>query len=516
MDQSSLGFDELSDYSEAVCDSAEIFFKQGNAHRLFVGDKPLKTYLQENGLSFVIQLSAFLEAYDFSGFIKAYSPTGRRAAHPRIMMGLIIYGMLNKQWSLRQLETLAVRDVGAWWICGGLQPDHSTIGKFFNQHSKVLSEDFFVTLTRQLVRQLKLTTHDAAGDGTVIEAASSHYRILKADAARLEAEKAEEEASLAPDNKAKQTKALISKEAADIATNRQALLNKMGKPSNKVCVSSIEPTATVQPLKNKVNRPAYKPSILVDQNRFIVGQYLHPTNENLAISPMLEQHEQIHGQLPGCTMLDAGYHNIEVLQVFNAFELDILCPSGAVEKTGKWKKQSHQQLFGKSDFHYDDDLDAYICPEKKKLTPQQIRQDVNGRKYRYYIGKECSDCPIRSQCTKSARGRSIKRYDGEELKEAMMQVLQHPRAKEKYRQRKALVEPVFAELKERQSLKRFHRRGLQKVKIEFAIHCVAYNLKRAIRLSDGLCLTFFVLYWRKNRGPWKIHSSYSMVLFTKV
>jgi hypothetical protein len=30
--------------------------------------------------------------------------------------------------------------VGAWWSCGGHQPDHSTIGKFIQLHSVTLSE----------------------------------------------------------------------------------------------------------------------------------------------------------------------------------------------------------------------------------------------------------------------------------------------------------------------------------------------------------------------------------------
>ena len=46
-----------------------------------------------------------------------------------------------------------------------------------------------------------------------------------------------------------------------------------------------------------------------------------------------------------------------------------------------------------------------------------------------------------------------------------------------------MVEPVFAELRERQGLKRFHRRGLAGVKVEFSLHCIAYNLKRAQRIG---------------------------------
>jgi hypothetical protein len=49
---------------------------------------------------------------------------------------------------------------------------------------------------------------------------------------------------------------------------------------------------------------------------------------------------------------------------------------------------------------------------------------------------------------------------------AMAQVLSQPAARAKYH-RQALVEPCFAELRERQGLKRFHRRGLAAVRVEF-------------------------------------------------
>jgi hypothetical protein len=67
------------------------------------------------------------------------------------------------------------------------------------------------------------------------------------------------------------------------------------------------------------------------------------------------------------------------------------------------------------------------------------------------------------------------RYQGEELKEAMAQVLSQPAARAKYQRRQAIVEPCFAELRERQGLKRFHRRGLAAVRVEFALHCIAFN-----------------------------------------
>jgi transposase len=500
MQQSAFQF-QLESPSQTADDSTEVAFHEGNPSRLFVGDVPLDKYLEQNGLGYLLRLSGFLQDYDFSVFKKAYRGGGRYPIHPRIMLGLIIYGMLIRQWSLRDLEGLATRDVGAWWVCGGLRPDHSTIGKFINLHADVLSESFFISITQELVRKLKLKTHDVAGDGTVIEAASSHFKVLKAESAHLAAEEAKAFALAHPEDKKAQAKAHVAQDAADTASQRQAARDEAGK-SSEIKVSMNEPEAAVQLQKNKTFRPSYKPSILVDQNRLIIGQHVHPTSETIAIEPMLEHHREIYGALPKRTLLDAGYHSLGVLQIFVSRELDVLCPQGAVDKTGEWQKESHIEKFIKNEFEYDEVQDVYLCPDKKTLVPKSSYSE-NGRRYTKYRCDECAPCPLRVRCTESKHGRTIKRYEGEELKDAMNEVMRHPLARKKYRRRKVIVEPVFAELRERQNLKRFHRRGLQKVKIEFALHCVAHNLKRASRLEGERILLVFNVFGRENEGAWQ-------------
>lgn len=58
--------------------------------------------------------------------------------------------------------------------------------------------------------------------------------------------------------------------------------------------------------------------------------------------------------------------------------------------------------------------------------------------------------------------------------------MEQPQAKRLFAQRKAMVEPVFSALRERQGLNRFRRRGLSRVRLEFRLHLMAYNLGRAL------------------------------------
>jgi hypothetical protein len=81
---------------------------------------------------------------------------------------------------------------------------------------------------------------------------------------------------------------------------------------------------------------------------------------------------------------------------------------------------------------------------------------------------DCRGCALRDHCTKAKTSRVLKRYAGEEIKEAMAVVLQQPAALRQLRRRGAIIEPLWADLRERQRLTRFHRRGLAKVKLEWS------------------------------------------------
>jgi len=55
-------------------------------------------------------------------------------------------------------------------------------------------------------------------------------------------------------------------------------------------------------------------------------------------------------------------------------------------------------------------------------------------------------------------------------------------AKARMRLRAAVVEPVFAILREHLGLRRFLRRGLENARAEWHLLCAAYNLKKIWRL----------------------------------
>ena len=137
----------------------------------------------------------------------------------------------------------------------------------------------------------------------------------------------------------------------------------------------------------------------------------------------------------------------------------------------------------KNQFRFDEENDVYVCPAGQKLEREhKYKGNAQNPAYIKYVCKVCGNCQLHDRCTKSAN-RGIKRYADDEIKEAMREVMKQPGARQRYKQRQAMVEPVFGEQRYIQRLQRFHRRGLRKVTLEYSLHCSAHNLRRYLRLN---------------------------------
>jgi transposase len=477
--QLELGFERATvsarEVEQTVSDDRFLCGAEGD---FYIGAQRLDEYLCANQQGWVVKLKQLVSELDYAELTKGYKDTGRRSIHPRILLGLIVYGITQGKWSLRELERLAVLDLGAMWMAGRLQPDHSTIGKFIQLHEKVLSEQFFSKLVKQLVNKLNLSAGTAAMDGTVIAAAVSHYRMLRGEALR---------------------EAQLSEEAERILAERQAGREFKGRDGEATRLAPGEPEAVVQPTKHGPLRPSYKPSALRHESGLVIAQAVHASSETAVVEQLLEQHLAVFDIQPPRLLGDAGYHTLELLTALAERNIDALIPAGHGHSERPWEKRQRKGKLPKSVFGYDAEADVYHCPGQRTLVSYDRGRDGRGRRYRRYRSADCSGCALREQCTNSKIGRTLKRYDGEEIKDAMAAVLNQPAARRQLRRRGAIIEPLFGDLRERQRLTRFHRRGLKKVKLEFALHCAAYNLRKAA--AGAAFVLFFILFVRSMRHP---------------
>src|SRR5205814_4045182 len=72
--------------------------------------------------------------------------------------------------------------------------------------------------------------------------------------------------------------------------------------------------------------------------------------------------------------------------------------------------------------------------------------------------------------------------------EQMRQKLQSEPGRAVYKMRKAIVEPVFGQIKECRRFRRFSFRGLEKVRSEWKLVCLTHNILKLFRSGKGLPL----------------------------
>lgn len=467
-------------------------FVTGDPHAIFLGATSLEEHLKRSGQHAPFIVARLLTEQDWQVFERRYAGTGRAPYSPQLMLGLILYGVMQGVHSLRELERMARLDLGCMWVTGGIAPDHANIGRFIVLHEASLTQDFFESLTGSILKATNSKSTRLAGDGTVIEAACSHYNLLKQEAVKARATAARQAAERAPEDRAAQQAYEHSMQCQDIFEQRQQARCRRGKSLESLQISGTEPEAMVQRLKRGRGFAAsYKPSVLANEERIITSFALDPSSETKVIAPMLDQSARVTGEHAKELLLDAGYFDDEVVNVTLTRDISLLCPEG------QWPaKTKEASLFHKSAFSYDPNCDIYRCPAGQTLILlSKCTETPLTRAHSMYAASNCTDCKLRLKCTKAVRGRRIKRYPEDEQREALRLVMQHHQARRIFSQRKAIVEPVFSSLRGQQGLHRFRRRGLQAVIREFALHVMAYNLSRAVALLRALFFYFCVVLY---------------------
>jgi transposase len=151
-------------------------------------------WLPERHLArFVVEV---IDRLDLSAMTRAYRGSGSASYHPAMLLGLLVYGYATGVFSSRRLERATYDSVAFRFIAANSHPDHDTLATFRRRFLKEIERLFVEVL--MLAREmglLKLGT--VALDGTKIHAnASRHSALSHEHAGKLEARLQQEVAEL--------------------------------------------------------------------------------------------------------------------------------------------------------------------------------------------------------------------------------------------------------------------------------------------------------------------------------
>ncbi len=134
--------------------------------------------------------------------------------------------------------------------------------------------------------------------------------------------------------------------------------------------------------------------------------------------------------------------------------------------------------FGKQDFVYVAEDDVYLCPNGEQLTYRYTNEEA-GKMLRRYWTAACQACALKSKCT-TARERRISRWEHEAVLERVQARLD--RNPDKMRVRRQTVEHPFGTIKLWMGATHFQMKTLEHVGTEMALHVLAYNMKRVMKI----------------------------------
>ena len=151
-------------------------------------------WLPEKHLArFVVEVVDGLDLRAMSG---AYRGSGSASYHPRMLLGLLVYGYATGVFSSRKLERATYDSVAFRFIAANDHPDHDTIAAFRRRFLKEIEALFVQVLL--LASEMGVLKLGAIGlDGTKIHAnASRHSALSYEHAGRIEAQLKDEVAAL--------------------------------------------------------------------------------------------------------------------------------------------------------------------------------------------------------------------------------------------------------------------------------------------------------------------------------
>ena len=447
-----------------------------------------------------------IDSLDYSTFEIKYSGAGHPTYHPRIIIKILVMGVLDRVRSSRRLARNARENVVYMYLAEKITPNFRTISDFRKNNPDLIKMVFKHTVYLAKKEGMLDLSHFST-DGTIIKANASSKRIFTKEELEFlinfidnELDKWAEQDSLEddffkeirgsdqlPGSSKKRVKSAVMHYINELKEKGEIfkinLENKFEKAQHeiekndllKISMTDLE-SRFMKSKKGRIEL-SYNVQITTECNGFILANDVcDSASDTYQLQPMVNQTEQNLDELPKPIKwsFDKSYYESYNIKFLNDKEIDGYIPN-QIKKI--------KNPYDKSNFTYNEQKDEYICPEKKSLIFFKEHYDkLKNKKIRKYRGVACKKCLKQKYCTKTKDGtRIVKMYPYEKERKVMNEKMQTSRAKEIFKLRKEIVEPVFGDIKENKGITSVLTRGLKTVKTEFNLISTANNISRMHR-----------------------------------
>jgi transposase len=432
----------------------------GKSYRPYYPDEELllppslRDWLPENHLAYFV--SDVADNLDLSGMDAVYGneKRGQPPYDPLMMTKVLLYGYCVGVFSSRRIERRLVEDIAFRVLAAGNQPNFRTVSDFRKIHLVTL-EGLFEQVLKIALEAGAMKVGRVAVDGTKVKANASKHKAMSYDRmqekekqlkaevkqllAQAEAADAAEDEQYGKDRRGDELPAELQRRETRIEKIQEAKRAVEQRARDKAVAEGADPKRATPKDKDQNNFTdpqsrimkgadgivqAYNAQAAVEPKlQLIVGQTVtQAANDKEQLMPMLTTMEEQSGQRPDDVLADSGYCSEKNLEALDS-------------------EENPQRR-----------IDGYIATERQKHDEYK---------------EPCPKGPLPKGATRVDR---------------MRRKLKTKAGKAVYAARKAIVEPVFGQIKQARGFRQFLLRGIDKVRGEWSMVCLTHNILKMYRL----------------------------------
>lgn len=417
---------------------------------------------------------------------------GRPAIDPQLLISLWVYAYTQGIGSAREVARRCEFDPAFQWLTGLEEVNYHTLADFRVAKQKELDE-LFTQVLAALSKEGFITLEQVMQDGTKIRAAASPRSFQWESTIREHRERARRRVAEMGDPRSeeagprvKQARARAQRERQERLAKALAELEKLReKKPRKGRISVTEPEARRMKLPDGGLALSYNAQISADAAHGLIVSVAvtQEANDTGQLLPAVARIEERLQRKPEQMVADAGYTTRAAIEEMAERRTDFL---GSMPREDASTGRTAPHRLPPSAFIFQPETNRYVCPEGKFLRHEGRLKKERGVVSRRYLARaqDCQICARKPECCPGNRsgGRGILRLEESAAVQAFRQKMRTEEAQAGYRRRGRVVEFCHAWIKSKLGLRRFHVRGLRKVKVEMLWACLTYNLQQWIRL----------------------------------
>ena len=453
-------------------------FRTDNLDQTLLFPPSLHDWLPEGHLArFIADVT---EELDLGSIYRSYEGDGRgKAAYqPLMMLRVLLYGYCRGVASSRKIEQATYEDVAFRFLSADTHPDHDTIAAFRRRHLEALG-GLFVQVLRLCQKAGLVKLGHVAIDGTKIKANASKHKAMSYDRMSETEERLRREVE----------ELLRRAAAADEAEDALYGKGNSGDELPAELASRESRRKKIREAKAELEREAKEKA----------------EREQVEAEAKIAERREKEAQ----TGKKAGGHDPKVADPEQAkpepkAQRNFTDPESRIMPDGA-NKGSFVQAYN-AQAAVDSQTQVIVAAEvtqqtndKQQLVPmiQQVIANAGGAPKAvsadagYWSEANVSDERVAGVDLHIATGRQKHGEkgatatgsppEGATPQEAMAHKLRTEAGKSIYKMRKAIVEPVFGQIKERRGFRRFSFRGMGNVSLEWKLICLTGNILKLFR-----------------------------------